>query len=321
MAVSRYEAERGQTVRLGIKFELPTGGLYDPDSISSVQILDADSNLITTIAAGSIVKMAVGVYYVDWAIPAAETLGKHYDLWSYVPTAGHSGTTAKQEFIVYEAGTFSVSAYYISVDTAKARCLIDTALSDDNILYLVKVAMAIIDRCAGQHFLPQTRTIAVDGTNEGYVVLPQVLQSLTGIVNLDDTSQTFTLTDYRVRGTWLVHKDWNTGAVIPAHLACLSGDWFPKGHRNIEVTGVWGMYDNCPIDIEHAICLLLKYAGQWDTVTGPIIAHYDRENVDGWSYNLRRIYTEALMSRKTGHPDVDVILLNHRRTDRGMAVI
>jgi hypothetical protein len=321
MAVSRYEAEQGQTVRLGIRFELPTGDLYDPDSISQVEIMDASSVVIDTIPGTNVVKIAVGVYYVDWPIPLAETEGKHYDRWSYVPATGHTGTIAKQEFIVFAAGSFSVSAYYISVENAKARCLVGTSLSDSDVQYLIKLAMAIIDRCAGQHFLPQVRSIDVDGTGEGFLPLPQPLAELTGLSNLDDTSMTFTISDYRTKGTWLFHKDWKTGAAIPAQLACLDGGYFPRGHRNIRVTGTWGMYETCPIDIEHAACLLLRYAGQWDTLTGPIIENYSRESVDGWSYALREVFTKAIVNRSTGHPDVDVIIQNHRRTDRGMAVI
>ena len=89
----------------------------------------------------------------------------------------------------------------------------------------------------------------------------------------------------------------------------------------MRVTGRWGMYETCPVDIKHATCLLVQYAGQWDTVTGPIIAHYSRESADGWSYNLREVFQKAMVNRSTGHPDVDVIIQNHRRTDRGMAVI
>jgi hypothetical protein len=303
MSVSRYTAEQGQTVKLGIQFENAVGALYDPADVAYVEILDVDSNVIDTIPGGSIVHDGVGIYYVEWAIPAAETLGKHYDRWYYTPLTGGTEITAKEEFYVYAAGTFAATDYYITVSDAKARCLIGTALSDPDIQYLIRVAMAIIDKCAGQHFLPLVKSLDVDGTGEGYVVLPKPLL------------------DYRIKGTWIIHKQWRTGAVIPAQLACLDGGYFPRGHRNIRVTGRWGIYEDCPVDITHATCLLLKYAGQWDEVTGPIIAKYERETVTGWSYGLRKIFERAVVNRSTGHPDVDLLIQNHRRTDRGVAVI
>jgi len=321
MAVSRFLAEQGQTVRLGISFEDQNLQLYDPYAIAKVEILAEDDTLLATKTGADIVHNGVGIYYVDWAIPGAADLGKHYDKWYYTPVTGHDEVSAKLEFYVYLAGTFLQTDSYLTVSEAKARCLVGTALSDTDIQYLIRVAMTIIDRCAGQHFLPVSKSLDVDGTGEGYLVLPKALLQLTGLENLDSPSMAFTPADYRMKGTWLFHKDWKTGAVIPAHLACYNGGYFPRGHRNIRVTGIWGLYEACPVDIQHATCLLLRYAGQWDTVYGPIISKYARESVDGWSYALREVFKQATLNRSTGHPAVDVIIQNHRRFDRGMAVI
>lgn len=326
MAVSRFEAEQGQTVRLGIRFELPTGDLYDPDSISAVEILDADSVLITTIPAGSIVKMAVGVYYVDWPIPLTETLGKHYDLWSYVPALGHTDTTAKLEFIVQAAGTFSPAAYYLTVDEARTSCLPDCPLSDDDIQLLIRIAMAIIDRICNQHFLPVVEERDCDGSGAFYLECADPIVELHSIANLDDITATYDVADYRKRGTWLIHKDgraWPYNMLeAPTGEAAVSycsgtGVCFPRGWKNIRVNATWGLYATCPEPITHATCLLIMYAAKWGTITAPMGANFESESVDGYAYKLREIFEREAVHNETGLPDVDLLLANYLRKQFG----
>jgi hypothetical protein len=326
VAVSRYEAEQGQTVRLGIKFELPTGDLYDPDSIGDVQILDENSVLITTIAAASIVKMAVGVYYVDWAIPLAEPLGKHYDLWSYVPTAGHAGTTAKLEFIVLAAGTFAPADYYLSVSEARANCLPDCPLTDAEIQRLIRIAMAIIDRICHQHFLPVVENRDFDGSGYFYLECNGPWLELHSITNLDDPSATYDVSDFRRRGTWILHKDgraWPfnqmeppTGEAAVSYCAG-TGAIFPRGWKNIRVNATWGLYSDCPEPIQQATCLLLMYAAKWGTTTAPMFANFSNESVDGYDYQLREVFDRVAVHHETGLPDVDGNLANYLRKQFG----
>ena len=324
MAVSRYQAEQGQTVRLGIRFELPTGDLYDPDSISQVEIMDADSVVIATIPAGSIVNEAVGVYHVDWAIPAAEALGKHYDQWSYVPVAGHAGTIAKLEFIVYAAGTFGVSDYYISVADAKAECLADSPLSDADVQYLIRCAMAIVDRVTGQHFVPVEEARDFDGSGSFWLKMNAPWQEILSIDNLDNDAVTYTIGDFRRKGSWIVHKDflpWPQASDQPAHLSCGSdGTVFARGQRNIRVTARWGRYATCPDPVRQATCVLLSHAARYDRLDGAFVANMSRESSEGYSYVLRKIYNKAVIDNMTGYPDVDGPLVLYRRMNLGVSV-
>jgi len=326
MAVSRYAAERGQTVRLGIKFHDPEGNLYDPYAFTQVEILAADLTVLHTFVASGIVRDATGLYYVDWAVPGAETLGKHYDKWYYTPEAGHDAVTATLEFYVYAAGTFAAADYYLSVTEARARCLISSPLPDDDIQYLIRLAMSIIDRVCGQHFLPVQETRYVDGTGMFYLPCDGPILELTAITNLDDSTATFTVADYRIRGTWLIHKDgrpWPRNQMDPptgeAAVAYCSGtsSIFPYGFKNIAVEATWGLYAACPDPISLATCLLLKEGGKWDTVTAPMFANFASESVDGYAYTLRELFERAAVHNETGIPAIDGLLFSFLRKQFG----
>jgi hypothetical protein len=324
MSVSRYAAEQGQTVKLGIKFETAGNVLYDPSDIAKVEILDENDTIITTIT--SITKDAVGVYYVEWGIPLAETLGKHYDKWYYTPWAGGTEITAKLEFYIYAAGTFEAADYYLSVSQARSRCLPDCPLSDADVQYLIRLAMAIIDRVCHQHFLPVREMRDCDGTDSFYLECNGPIIELKGITNLDDAAATFTVSDYRIRGTWLIHKD---GRAWPYNLleepsgeAAVkwcggTSEVFTRGWRNIRVDATWGLYPTCPEPIEHATCLLLMYGAKWGTVTAPMFANFASESVDGYVYTLRKIFERAAVHHETGLPDVDGLLANFLRKQFG----
>ena len=323
MAVSRWAAEQGQTVQLGIKFHDPNGNLYDPHSFTKVEILAENLAVLKTFTAAEIGHLSTGRYYVEWVIPGAETLGKHYDKWYYTPEAGHDEVTATLEFYIYGSGTFATDDYYLSVSDAKANCLdAESTLTDPQIQYLISLAMATIDRCTEQHFLPMTASRDYDGSGRYYLEMDEPILSITSIVNLDDTDQTFTPSDLRIKGTWLVHKDYVEGCDITTCGSCgtLPGCVFPKGHRNIRVTGTWGLYESCPDLIKQATCLLLHFAGQWDTVTGPMTAPNISESVEGYSYSLRKVYEYASTHKETGYPEVDAILAKFPRIQFGSKV-
>jgi hypothetical protein len=324
MAVSRWAAEQGQTVQLGIKFHDPNGNLYDPYEIRQVEIMREDLSIQKTFVTSEVHRLSTGRYYIEWVIPGSETVGKHYDKWYYTPEAGHDEVTAQLEFYVYASGTFTTDDYYLSVSDAKANCLdADTGLTDPQIQYLITLAMAIIDRCCEQHFLPVTGSRVFDGTGSYYLDMDEPIQSVTNIENLDSASYSYTVSDFRIKGTWLIHKDYVEGAELPAHLACGVTDTslFPKGHQNIRVTGTWGLYETVPDLITQATCLLLYFGGQWDTVTGPMISPNMNESVEGYAYTLRKVYEHAGIHKETGYPEVDTILAQFRRMQFGSKVL
>lgn len=325
MSVPRYQAEQDQTVQLAIRFESGADRTpYDPSAIAKVEILDANDVLITTKTGADIVNDAIGIYHVDWAIPAAEVLGKHYDKWYYTPSAGHSDLEAKLEFIVYQSGTWSVTDYYLSVADARADCLdANTSLTDAQIQTLIILAMGIIDRCTEQHFLPYAATRDYDGSGKYFLEMDEPIQTIASITNLDNANQTFTPSDFRIKGTWLIHKDYVEGANLPAHLQCgiTNGAIFTKGHKNIRVEGTWGLYEYLEPLIKQATCLLVGFGGQWDTTTGPMISPMMGESVEGYGYTLRKVYEHAAIHKETGYPEVDTILSNFRRMQFGSKVL
>jgi len=78
MAVDRGHAQPGQTVRLRAAFSL-AGTPVDPFQIRQVEILDENMAVLATISGTSIVRAALGQYYVDWFVPSSEPVTIHFD--------------------------------------------------------------------------------------------------------------------------------------------------------------------------------------------------------------------------------------------------
>lgn len=94
MAVDRLQAIINEELNLRIEFRNTIDGLYDPFSISKVEILDADQvTILQTLTGSEIIRDDMGLYHIitnsDWNISKRNI----YDKWYYTPVDGASEKT------------------------------------------------------------------------------------------------------------------------------------------------------------------------------------------------------------------------------------
>lgn len=318
MAVPRWRAEVGMLVRLKVRFEQNQVTLYDPASISQVEILDDSGTVIDTITVG-ITREATGIWYIDWQIPTTLTPGMYHDRWTYTPYAGYGTITGTADFAVFAAGAFSAATSYLSVDDARSMYLPSgTTLTDSQISFLCQMASSFADQYCGQRFVPWIETIQVDGTGKPYLFLPRayLVRSLTSLSVLSNGDSTaLTVGDFRFRDNMIIHRSFQrwprrSGTCFP--IICTGdSDIFTAGVMNIEVEGQFGAFATVPDLIVHAVGLMVRNGGADDSIHAPWIANYSTEVVDTQSVTMRNISPLAKVKTGTGIPEVDAILQNY----------
>ena len=327
MAVERGQAQQGQTVTLRMRFELG-GTLFDPVEISQVQILDPSDAVLETITGAAIIKDAVGLYHVDWAIPAAAETETHHDRWFARATAGADMKQFTLNFFVLPFSASTGDSPYLTLEEATSYLPLDTALTSSEISALVLLSQEIVEAVAGQTFLPVDMARVFDGTGRRVLPLDAPLQNWSVLEYLYDSATGWTdvtptsVHDLRImrskrmlalgnarsyaQGGRNLHRDYGCSAILTSALAC---SYFPAGTQNVRVTGSWGDWATVPRQVKAAVGALVRYAGSCDDPQALPGAAYSVEAVPGGrAYTLRQILFNAMRDRLTGFPDVDSIL-------------
>jgi len=327
MAVERGSAQRGQTVRLRIRFE-QSGTPADPDSIDSIRILDESLALVDTLNPADAVQDGVGLWHIDWAIPAAEPLELHHDEWVVTPLPGGSPKTFTLGFFVFDFSAMAAGSTYMTAAELAAYLPDATQLTTAEISAMGALAQEIVEACTGQRFLPFSEARTFDGLGKPVqpLDLPVVRDSVTKIEFLyDSTGWTdvtpTTATDVRyMRGRKMIGLG-NVRSRSQGYRAAASSSYywatsvgacgeFPIGLQNVRITASWGRWLIVPAQIKGAIGLLVRYAGSCNDDVGVPSNPFVSEDVPGGrSYTLRQILLAgAMVDRTTGYPDVDSIL-------------
>lgn len=94
MAVDRLQAIINEELNLRIEFRNTINGLYDPFSISKVEILDSDQvTILQTLTGAEIIKDDMGEYHIITDSSWNDTKRNIYDKWYYTPVDGASEKT------------------------------------------------------------------------------------------------------------------------------------------------------------------------------------------------------------------------------------
>ena len=331
MAVDRWHAEQGQTVRLRAQFKNSSGNLYDPHSVDEVEIRKADGTLVTTILAAAIVHEALGIYYADWAIPALQDVGSYVDTWAWTPSAGAAQCSGPLTFVIFLAGSFSAAGVYIDVATVKSDYLkpasewpAGTYPSDTDIQAAIVLASEIIDFGCKRSFLPEDTSLTLDGSGRpyqkierhGHVYKAISIDSITidgTALDMDDVVvyPFFVVDKYwdknDLRGSFCV--DYTCGSICGSSLSSC-GVCFTKGRDNVVMTGRFGDYSSCPETIKMC-CGKLAARGleeEWGYFT-PLYS----ETLGDWSYTMREIAKNAAATGKTGWSDIDAMIRRYSK--------
>jgi len=335
MAVSRFQAEQGTTVRLRVRFER-NDMLFDPFSINRVEIHQrtgpATTLLVATLLGASVVQEAQGIYYVDWTIPSTQDVGAYVDRWFFEVDSGDPETSDDATFAILQAGSISIASGYITVEEVRGRYLPDTALSDADLAVLIDEATEWVEKYTGRFFGGRAMTLELDGTGECWIVAPYHVQSISSITVNDSCcfsdSTPINVDDFALKGRWIIHKSylpWPYGGARDAHLICGCGccDVFTRGQKNVTIEGVFGLYEDIPALIKRATGLLVMYGGEDDSRTTPMGYNYDSESKEQHSYARRATDTSQRVEIRgaTGIPEVDSILNLFRGIACRMTVI
>jgi len=336
MAVSRFQAEQGTTVRLRVRFER-NDMLFDPFSINRIEIHQrtgpATTALVDTISGASVVQEAQGIYYVDWTIPSTQDVGAYVDRWFFEVDSGDPETSDDATFAILQAGAISIASGYITVEEVRARYLPDTALSDADLAVLIDEATEWVEKYTGRFFGSRSMTIDLDGTGACWIVAPYHVQSITRItVNgsccAGGIDQEVDVGDYITKGRWIINRDflpWPYGGYRDGCFicGCPFGDCFPRGQKNITIEGAFGLYEDVPALIRRATGLLVMYGGEDDSRTTPMGFNYEDESKEQHSYGRRATDTAQRIEIRgaTGIPEVDSILNLFRGIACRMTVI
>ncbi len=122
MSVERENAVVNNSINLRNNFKYSqTNDYFDPFAISKVEILDSDGvTVLQTITGASIIKDAVGRYYVVASV--ISTPKTIYDKWYFTPAIGATAITKTNTCVVWataaEAGTETLSTDNASLLTA-----------------------------------------------------------------------------------------------------------------------------------------------------------------------------------------------------------
>lgn len=342
MAVSRFQAEQGTTVRLRVRFER-NDNLFDPFVINKVEIHQrtgpATTVLVATILGASVVQEAQGIFYVDWTIPSTQDVGAYVDRWYFEVDSGDPETSDDATFVILQAGAISIASGYITVEEVRGRYLPDTALSDADLAVLIDEATEIVEHYTGRFFGGRAMTLELDGTGQCWIVAPYHVQSISSITVRDSccpsTLEPIDVDDFVLKGRWIIHKGylpWPHSGVRDSHLVCGCSpaccDVFTRGQKNVEIEGVFGLYDEVPALIRRATGLLVMYGGEDDSRTTPMGYNYDSESSPALpggttSYGRRATDTSQRVELRgsTGIPEVDGILNLFRGIACRMSVI
>lgn len=327
MPVNRGQAQQGETVRLGISFYLG-GTLFDPYERRQVEILDSTAAVVQeTIAAGSIVREALGLYYVDWAVPAAQTVAGYLDRWYFTATSGATEKQITNSFFVHTVT--STAGDYMSAAEAAAYLPDAEVFSDAEILELTRRCQETIESVCGQKFLPVTETRVFNGQGRATLTVRNTIQSVSQILVRGDylnPNCIMDLTDLRIApsGTMLGLGNVQPGGrgVSAAGRLEPGCGIFPSGFSNIAVTGVWGMYTQVPREIESALGMLMRHAAACDDPLGPPSHAFESESVAGdRSFTLRKVWANIAVDGTTGFREVDAILARFMAPPVVMGVI
>lgn len=331
MAVSRFAASQGQVVRLRVLFKRSVvGDLYDPDDIAGVEVHFRTGTETTVLVQSfpdtDVVREAVGVYYVDWAIPPGATVGFYEDRWAYTPDAGDPERVDVEGFQVF-LGTPGTGEY-LTASEISANYLPGTGLTDAQIQELIQTATGIVDRYCGRWFDIRVLEVLADGKGDPFITLPYKPRTVDSIVVTldDDTTETRPASEYRVRGKMLIHRShrpWPISSGDPCGTSCCAGGSvaFPYGHRNVAVTGSFGSFDVVPPAIRRAVGLLVMHGGQDDKLFAPMAGNYQQESVEGRSYSIRDAVTSVNIRGSTGIPEVDHLLNMYRNMTGRVGVL
>jgi hypothetical protein len=281
-------------------------------------------------------KLGTGHYVASWEVPVTEPIGTHEVRWFFrlLPLSPEQSYTEEFE-VLSEAAPSTIGYCYVSDLRAEG---VPSTYPDDRLVRAIDLASREIDRLTGRFFEPRALEFYLDGSGGAQMFLEQPIIAVEEI-GIDDV--TADLLDFAVYNRHLTQNlldpdDRANPRIVITQPRPETVYWrnvygrrvFPQGEQNVRVKGVFGFteYDGTsqgrtPAAIRYAATLLsMRFVeGRWGSQTGEagsgIVASVrtrDQQITYGNPAQLGRIGAGPL----TGDPEIDRILLAHRRPMR-----
>ena len=251
-----------------------------------------------------------------------DTLELHQDLWYATAVAGATEKQFPAYFFVHDFGGVSAGSPYLTADEALAYLPSDTPLTGTAAAALAVLAQEIVETVTGEKFLAFTMARVFDGNGTGFQPVDMDIQEVSDIEVLWGTVwESQGTVGIRIGGS---RKSLAWGNIVPFSRSLNRNDRqqrffgssgacgaFPAGYQNIRVTGVWGPYSSVPLQIKHAVGLLVQYSGsclEAGEQGSPENPYLSEVVAGGRTWVLRTIFKAAQRDRGTGFADVDGIL-------------
>ena len=309
--------------------------------LDPVQVYPVTPGLKQSVAITGADKLGTGRHVASWTCPAAEEIGLHEIRWYWQLTSTSAVIEVRQPFeVVSKAGSFAGPMYCFLADM-RLEGVDKTMASDERILLCIQRASKLIEKFTGRFFEPRYLNLKLDGHGSACLLLDMpiiAIESLAmALTYLHPETYSIESTLYRTycrHMTGMTMPDdrnnprvelYHPGRVEsrrrPFEFAQLV---FPRGQRNVGLTGVFGYtdYDGSPFgqtpELIRRICQLLVMR---ELPTLSNACGEDREDVlRRWRLISEKTRDQSytlsphhLQGAYTGDPEIDTLLASYVR--------
>lgn len=173
---------RGEVYPLDATF-YDSGSLTDPPSIT-LTVRRNGTTVVTFTYPGTIVRLAQGLYEVNWLVPTDAALGTYVAEWSAVLVGGDPPAVGYETFQVTDTPlTVTAGSSYCTLAEARAA----GAIGDDTAVdRAVREAQDRVDRFTGDRFTPRTMTVVARVGGDNRALLPYRLTTRDSVTEVRD---------------------------------------------------------------------------------------------------------------------------------------
>lgn len=231
-------------------------------------------------------KISTGHYVALFTPPITEPIGNHVVRWFFKLTATAPEQTFSEEFQVLAVATGSSPPGYCTVAQIRAQGVTVAQKSDLEVIALIELATAYIDKFTGRWFDPRSKVLLLDGTGARKLLLGPPIISISKI-RLIGVDTSGAVPEVALDGVRIYNRHLTQGLLdpddrespkieflvfderfetFPTNTVPSAFDLtrWPEGTQNVEVTGIFGYTDDdgsavgrTPLLIERACAMLV----------------------------------------------------------------
>lgn len=331
-AYNRTNAIPNQAIGLRTQFTR-YGAPFDPYNWGPVKItkrhpsdpLFTPADILEEIPKAGISHLSVGLFEYITANTTINAVGTYYDVFSFQFELNGPVYQVVNTFNVTATGLPKVG--YITVAELREEGLTDAVKYPDAFLNRrIAYNSKLIDMYTGRFFEPRKMFIDIDGPGSYEIQMDIPIISVDSVTLLDREFPVTKIFTFDLEDLVIYNRHITMGLFDPDDRddPRLGNVYFPRGRMNVRIEGTFGYTDragNTPEEIKRACMLMvlsdkepLASPDRTNSLTGGIAGPLLEEDTDGHRYKIAVANREmGATAYFTGNPEVDQILLSHRR--------